>query len=296
MPPEPPTPPPPPIWWKPWTWQLDWRERSATAVILFLLALGVSLAWLIGPTLAVLQSDNPNALVPASACVTHQTSTALVKVSSASGPTATLNVFIGRGGGQVQRQTSPLTIQSGSLPPGTALCTSTSDFVRADGEALPSNQVASWARVSNDGTHVTIYVVVAPRYRYVSGFGGYTGTVSLDDSRAVGANVPVDVHVEYYDIAHPVAWALVAAFGGFVWAWFIHRHLTNPPDPQPFWASLTLRVAVLLVATGPVVNAQVLSNPDWEGSLSQYITLASLAGAAAIAAAPTFRVITSRGH
>ena len=150
--------------------------------------------------------------------------------------------------------------------------------------------------MSNDGTHVTIYVVVAPRYRYVSGFGGYTGTVSLDDSRAVGANVPVDVHVEYYDIAHPVAWALVAAFGGFVWAWFIHRHLTNPPDPQPFWASLTLRVAVLLVATGPVVNAQVLSNPDWEGSLSQYITLASLAGAAAIAAAPTFRVITSRGH
>ena len=88
-------------------------------------------------------------------------------------------------------------------------------------------------------------------------------------------------------------WALLAAFGGFIWAWFIHRHVANPLDPQPFWTSLILGLAVLMVAAIPVVNAQVLTNPDWAGSLSQYITLATLAGAAAIAATPTLRVITS---
>ena len=134
---------------------------------------------------------------------------------------------------------------------------------------------------------------MAPRYQYVSGFGGYSGIVNLDDPRALGANVPLSVHVEFYDVSTPVVWALVAAFGGFVWAWFIHRHSVSSPDPQPFWSSLTLRVAVLLVAAVPVVNAHVLSNPDWEGNLSQYITLATLAGAAAIAATPTLRVVTT---
>ncbi len=47
------------------------------------------------------------------------------------------------------------------------------------------------------------------------------------------------------------------------------------------------------MAAVPVVNAQVLTNPDGEGSLSQYITLATLAGAAAIAATPTLRVVTT---
>ncbi len=67
----------------------------------------------------------------------------------------------------------------------------------------------------------------------------------------------------------------------------------NQPDYQLFLASLTLRVAVLLVTAVPVINAQVLTNPDWQGSLTQYITLASLAGAAAIAVMPTLRVITA---
>jgi hypothetical protein len=168
------------------------------------------------------------------------------------------------------------------------------DLVRGDGYTLPAYQVATWARVDNDGTHVTVFVAVAPRYKVVSGFGGYSDIVSLNDPRVLGANVPVNVNVEYYDIARPVAWALVAAFGGFIWAWFIHRHVVTQPDPQPFWASLTLRVAVLLVAAVPVINAQFLANPDWEGSLTQYITLATLAGAAAIALTPTLHLVTSR--
>ena len=145
--------------------------------------------------------------------------------------------------------------------------------------------------VGDDGTHVKAFVIVAPRYQYVSGFGGYSGTVNLDDSRALGANVPVSVHVEFYDVSTPVVWALVAAFG--VRAWFIHRHSVSSPDPQPFWPGLTPRVAVLLVAAVPGVNAQVLTASDREGNLSQYITLATLAGAAAIAGTPTLRVVTT---
>ena len=289
-------------WWKPWTWHDDQRQNAATMVIVLVLAVGGLLTWIKGPALAAFNSpsDDPKHGISAPVCTSH-TKVTPAKVSDASGATATLNLFIGRGGALVQRQSSPLAISqssslaiNGTLAPGTFLCTDTSDLVRGDGQTLPANQVASWAQVDHTGTHVTVFVKVAPRFIIVSGFGGYSGTVFLDDSRAIGANVPVSVHVEYYDAARPMAWAVVAAFGGFIWAWFIHRHLSGGRDPQPFWASLTLRVAVLLVATAPVVNAQVLTNPDWDGSLSRYITLASLAGAAAIAATPTLYVITSR--
>jgi hypothetical protein len=85
--------------------------------------------------------------------------------------------------------------------------------------------------VDNDRTHVTVFVVVVgPRYQYVRGFGDHSGTVNLGDSRALGANMPASVHVEFYDVSTPLVWALVAAFGGFVWAWFIHRHSVNSLD------------------------------------------------------------------
>jgi hypothetical protein len=273
-------------------WTPQWRERTATIIVLAFLIGGGLYVRLSGPTLAVMTSGNPALAIPKSACAVHPVSAHPAKVSDAAGASATLNIFIGRGGTPVQRQSSPLAMQ-GSLPPGTVLCTASTDLVRGDGLTLPAYQVASWAVVGNDGAHVTVFVVVAPRYEFVSGFGGYSGTVSLNDPRAIGADIPVNVHVEYYDLADPVAWALVAAFGGFIWAWFIHRQVAKQPDPQQFWASLTLRVAVLLVAAIPVINAQVLTNPDWQGSLTQYITLATLAGATAIAATPTLRVITS---
>lgn len=270
-----------------------WHEHAATLVILALLIAGGLWVYLTGPALKIQHAD-PGKSVPTSACTVKPASASPVKVSDASGATATLNVFIGRGGDGVQRQSSPLAVQNGTLQPGIALCTASSDLVNPAGQILPAHQVATWASVDNDGTHVTVHVFIAPRYQIVSPFGGYSGTVTLDDPRAVGANIPVNVHVEYYDVSDPLAWALLAAFGGFIWAWFIHRHLANGTDPQPFWSSLILRIAVLLAAAIPVVNAQVLTNPDWAGSLSQYITLATLAGAAAIAAAPTLRVIASK--
>jgi hypothetical protein len=285
-----------PAWWKRFLlqqWPYEWRERAATIVIVLALAVGGLLSLLKGPALAVFTAprDNPRQAVSGQVC-TVPTKAGPVKVSDASGTNATLNIFIGRGGGPVERQTSPLAI-NGTLTPGTILCTAISDLVRGDGQTLPANQVASWAQVDNTGTHATVFVKVAPRFDFVSGFGGYSGTASLDDSRAIGANVPVNVHVQYYDAIRPVIWAVVAAFGGFIWAWFVHRRLMKGPDPQPFWASLILRVAVLLVAA-PVVNAQVLSNPDWDGSLSRYITLATLAGGAAIAATPTLYAVISK--
>lgn len=274
------------------SWKRQSGERKATIIILTLLIGGALYVWVSSPTLAVMTSGNPALAIPESACAVHPVSPHPVKVSDASGAVAALNIFVGRGGTGVKRQSTPLAIQ-GSLPPGTALCMASSDLVRSDGQTMPGSQVASWAIVTNDGGHVTVSVEVAPRYEFVSGFGEFSGTVSLDDPRALGANIPVNINVEYYDIAHPVAWGFLAAFGGFVWAWFLHKHVANPREPQLFLASLTLRVAVLLVAAVPVINAQVLANPDWEGSLTQYITLASLAGAAAIAVTPTLHVITS---
>jgi hypothetical protein len=262
-------------------------------VILVLLAAGPLLAWLKGPSLVPQDSYSPAHAVPGPACNVHTAHATPAKVSDTSGASAALTIFVGRNGQHVQRQSSPLAVQSGTLTPGSLLCTATSDLVRSDGQTLPADQAASWAQVDNDGTHVTVFVVVAPRYQSATGAGGYEGTVSLDDPRAIGADIPVTVNVEYYDIYQPLSWALVAAFGGFIWAWYLHRHTTSPFDPQQFWAGLVLRVAVLLVAAIPLVNAQVLANPAWQGSVSQYITLATLAGAAAIAATPTLRVITS---
>ena len=44
----------------------------------------------------------------------------------------------------------------------------------------------------------------------------------------------------------------------------------------------------------PVVVTLVLDNHDWTGDLSSYVALATAAGAAVIAAAPTLRALASR--
>jgi hypothetical protein len=61
---------------------------------------------------------------------------------------------------------------------------------------------------------------------------------------------------------------------------------------ERFFANLALRVAVLATAV-PIINAQVLSDPGWTGTLSDYIRLGSLVGGAAIAATPSLRAIVS---
>src|ERR1700761_6101635 len=282
------------VWLRLQQWFLDRRESFANIVIIVLLAGGVVFVYLQGPSVATSHTAAQIPAAAASACtgkkVTHP-----VKVNDASGTAATLNLFAGRGGNLVQRQSAPVAVENTTLVPGTYLCTNVSDLVRSDGQTLPANQVASWARVTNDGAHVTVYVAASPRYRQVSGFGGYTGTVSLNDPRAVGASLAVDVHVEYPYLDFIILFALLAAFGGFIWARLIHVAVTRSAAvPHGFWVALVLRVAVLLATATPVLNAQVLSNPDWAGGLGQYITLATLAGGAAIALTPTLNTLLDR--
>jgi hypothetical protein len=207
---------PPPARQRVLQWLLDRRESFANVVIVALLGGAALIVWLRGPAVSATEpaGQAPAAGVPASAC-TGRHAAHPVKVNDASGTAATLNLFVGRGGELVQRQSAPLGIENGTLAPGTYLCTGVSDLVRSDGQTLPSDQVASWARVANDGAHVTLYVVASPRYRQVSGFGGYTGTVSLNDPRAVGGNIAVDVHAEYPYLDEVIVFALMAAFGGW---------------------------------------------------------------------------------
>jgi hypothetical protein len=276
-------------------WLLDRRESFANIAIVTLLGGAALIVWFRGPAVSATESagQDPATGVPASAC-TGQHAAHPVKINDASGTSATMNMFVGRGGDLVQRQSAPLGIENAALTPGTYLCTSVSDLVRSDGQTLPSDQVASWARVANDGAHVTMYVVASPRYRQVSGFGGYTGTVSLNDPRAVGGNIAVDVHAEYPYLDDVIVFALMAAFGGFIWARLIHVAVTKSAVTHGFWVALVLRIAVLLVTAVPVINAQVLANPDWAGDLGQYITLATLAGGAAIAVTPTLNTLLDR--
>jgi hypothetical protein len=266
-----------------------WEEPLAMGALLLILV-GVGLyIWRTEPSLV------PLAAIPrppsGAACPAHPPTGNGTAVRVSDAATAT-DVYVGAGGELVTRQSSPLAIQ-GKLPPGTPLCTINSDFVSTSGQVLPSYQVASWAVVDNIGTHVIVYVAIAPRHESISGFGGYTGTVSLNDPRAVGANIPVAVSVEYYNVRNAVAWALLAAFGGLIWAWFIHRHLASSNSSLPAWSAFILGAAVLIVGVVPVINAQVLANPDWSGTLGQVITLMSLSGGAAIAAAPTLRLVTT---
>jgi hypothetical protein len=283
------------VWYRLQQWFLDRRESFANIVIIVLLAGGGLFVYFRGPSVAATSaaSQAPGTAAPASAC-TGKKATRPVKVNDAAGSAGTMNLFVGRGGDLVQRQSAPLGIENATLTPGTYLCTSVSDLVRSDGQTLPANQVASWGRVTNDGAHVTVYVVTSPRYRQVSGFGGYTGTVALNDPRAVGGNIAVDVHSEYPYLDDVILFALLAAFGGFIWARLIHVAVTKAPVAHGFWVALVLRTAVLLATAAPVLNAQVLSNPDWAGGLGQYITLATLAGGAAIALTPTLNTLLDR--
>jgi hypothetical protein len=215
-------------------------------------------------------------------------------VNSASGIKSTLIVVIGRGGERETRQSTPLALKRGRLCPGSILRTSTGDFISSNGE-LRQGQATSWAQVDRYGTHVRIFVTVAPRVGSASGAGGYSGIVALNDPRAQGASVPVHVDVLYPFPGIVLPLAFLAAFGGFAWAWLIQDlHLQQHTDPtarKNFLRNLALRVAVLLVAAIPVVDTQVLRNVDWQGTLSQYIAVATLAGAAAVAATPTFRAL-----
>ncbi len=306
-------------WW--WSTLKGPHKRAdiiASIITLMLIVVGgVIFAWLLQPPL--LPTGGKPEPVKATGCASATRSSGSTvaqpaKVSDASGPTATLALFISRSGkGQTQqtRQSIPLAIQKGKLCPGEILTVSIGDLARSDGQTLPTNQVAAWGQVDSAGTHVIIWVKVNPRFGRVSGFGGYSGIASLNDSNALGGNVPVVIHVLYPNISFVLVFGFLAAFGGFTWAWLVHdlhQGQKNPAERENpeeaggqdsdenafFWRNFILRIAVLMAATIPVVNAQVLANPDWGGDLTRYIALATLAGAAAIALTPTFRVLALR--
>jgi hypothetical protein len=239
---------------------------------------------------------NQCAMPPVSAAAApNPSASSLVRVSDASGANGTLSVYTGRGNETVQRQSTQLSVQNGQLPANACLATAVSDLVRSDGQAIPASQVVSWAQVDNTGTRVTVFIQLSPRYGTVTAAGGYTGSVYLDDARATGGNVPVDIHVEY-----PVLWraamlCIAAAWVGFFWAWLVNlTKASDTPTSNRFWLYVTLQLAVLTVVSFPVFNAQVLTNADWTGDLSQYITLATLAGGGALAATPTLRALIDR--
>jgi len=217
-----------------------------------------------------------------------------VKVSPASGPGSTLNILVGTDGREEARHSVTLGIEGGRLCPGSILSTTASTFISGDDSQLRVRQVISWAKVDRYGTHLTIWVLVAPRFSRVSGFGGYSGTVFLNDPRAQGASVLVRVHALYPYRSAVLAWSSLAAFGGFAWAWFVHdivKRKISTSQHQNLLRNLALRVAVALVTAVPIVKLQVLGDPNWSGTLSQYFTLATLVGAAAIAVTPTLRAL-----
>jgi hypothetical protein len=288
------------------------RADIASSVIILVLIVvgGVVFARLLASPVTP-TPEKPEAPPPSCASAAQSPGSAKaqpVKVSDASGSAAVLNLFISRGGNVQSRESLPLAITkestTGKLCPGAILTVRVSDLVRSDGQTLSTDQFAAWGKVDSTGTHVTIVVKVNPRYRHVSGFGGYSGIVSLNDPNALGASVPVNIHVQYPNISWVLAFSFIAAFGGFAWAWLlqdIHKRndagrATEDQTNEFFWRNMILRVAVLLAAAIPVVNAQVLANPDWSGDLTQFITLATLAGAAAIALTPTLRALALPPH
>jgi hypothetical protein len=213
-------------------------------------------------------------------------------VVSASGAAGVLNIYISRSGNQVVGKTAALLIANGgSLCPGDVLHMRTTEFVSSGGPALPERQVLSWAWVNNDGTHVTVMVLIAPHFQGASDSGAYSGSVSLDSRLAQGANVAVRVHIEYQKIYLALAFGFLAAFGGFTWAWLLHNATGGKATRGYFFRHFTLCIAILLAAAIPIVNVQVLTKPDWQGSITQYISLGTVIGAAAVAATPTLRAL-----
>jgi hypothetical protein len=219
-----------------------------------------------------------------------------VVVADASTGNGTVAVFTDRAGDAAERQSTQLAVEGGTLKPNQCLATSFSGFVRSDGQSIPGSQVSSWAESDNTGTRVTVYIEVSPRYGSVTPAGGYTGNVYLDDVRATGGSVPVYIHVEYPYVWRAAMLCFAAACAGFFWAWLVNltRQADTPPPDNLFWLYIVLQLAVLVVVPLSVLDAQVLTDPDWSGDVTQYAALAILAGGGALATTPTLRALVDR--
>jgi hypothetical protein len=269
-------------------------EVAGPLIVLAFVVAGILFALIHQPN--SIASDKPPPAIPAQPkyCSSAMVKTP-AKVSSPSGAAATLSISVSRGDSMVKRESGPLAIQKARLCPGSILTVHVTQFAGSGGQVLPVNQVASWAQVENSGTNLTVWVVVAPRYLAVSGAGTYYGTITLDSPAAEGANIPVSINIAYQNLYLVFALGFLAAFGGFTWAWLLHNathevtHSTRVTGS--IWRHSLLCVAVLLATAIPIVDTQVLNKPDWQGTLIQYIGMATLIGTAAVAATPTLRAL-----
>jgi hypothetical protein len=238
--------------------------------------------------------DNAPLKIPTSptSCLKAPGPSQIVKVLPASGSGAIMNIYVGKEGNRAYGESPPLSIQKVKLCPGSVWRMRMSQFTRADGQSLQLYQVASWAQVGNNGTQLTVWVMAAPHHGAIpSGPGFYSGSVSLDSAIVQGGQVPVRIHVAYPNVYLILAFGFLAAFAGFVWATLLHYATSGVRKDGYLFRNVTLCMAVLLAAAIPVVNVQVLSKPDWQGTISQFIGLATLIGAAAIATTPTLRAL-----
>jgi hypothetical protein len=269
-------------------------EMAGPLAVLALVVAGIVFGLVYQPYSVV--SDKPPPSMPhqPKACA-HATVKTPVRVSSPSGAAATLNIYIPRGSYIVERESGSLAIQRAHLCPGSILTVHATQFAGSGGQLLPVNQVASWAQVEDSGTNIAVWIVIAPRYLEVSGAGAYNGTITLDSPVAQGATIPISIDISYQNIYLVFAFGLLAAFGGFTWAWLLHNATHDPAHSTRVTGYLIrhflLCVAVLLTTTIPLVDTQVLNKPDWQGTLIQYIGLGTLIGTAAIAATPTLRAL-----
>jgi hypothetical protein len=270
-------------------WFSRWGDIAAPVIIFLVVATGTVCFLLYHPSSGPFDKAPLAAPGQPKSCDKSVVKTP-VKVYSP-GAAATMNIYIGRDGYREEGESGPLAIQKGKLCPGSILTMHTTQFARSDGHTLPANQVASWAQVDNNGTDVTVWVLVAPHHQRVSADGAFSGTVTLDSPIAQGASIPVIAHVTYQNLDLVLAFGFLAAFGGFTWAWLLHNTAGGITKQGYFFRHVMVCLAVLLAASVPVVNVQVLANQDWQGSLSQFISLATIIGAAAIAATPTFRAL-----
>lgn len=265
------------------------RGQSIAIVIVVGLAIGVAYAaWHNEPDVV----PNPAGCAPRAAA--PETTREGVAVADATG-SQRIDIVVPANGHTRHGRSPALAIQGNStLPAGTPLAMSTTEFRRDDGDVLSDPQVTSVAQVGRDGRTVTIIVCVSPRLGEVSGYGKYVGATSLDDPRARGANVPIDIHITYPFVNRVLAWSLLAALAGLFWASLVRRSGQRVAQPRDSWMfTLGIGIASLLVAV-PVIIKLVIDNPDWSGKLSSYVSLAVAVGGTVIAAAPTVRALGTR--
>lgn len=269
----------------------DYGHFTGPAAIFLIVAVGALVFFLRPPNAG--SFDRGPMTVPAQpkGCL-KATPPSLVKVSPAAGSAAIMNIYIGADGNRALGESPPLAIQKATLCPGSIWPMRRTLFSRADGQTLQQYQVTSWGQVNSNGTQLTVWTLAAPHHGPIpSGAGLYSGSVSLDSARVQGAQVPVRIHVAYQNIYLIFAFGFLAAVGGFIWAMLLYSASGAAANKGHLFRNLTLCLAVLLAAAIPVVNLQVLSKPDWQGTLSQFIGLATLIGAAAIALTPTLRAL-----